>query len=222
MGRPRTFDKAEVLALARDAFWAKGYEATSLDDLMRVTGLGKGSLYAAFGDKHRLFLEVLETYSAGRLERTRAALCGQGDEDSGGSRAIERLHAFFRVEEPGDTAGTALAGRGCFLVNSTTEVASHDEAVRTLSRCAYGTLEDLLAATVARAVEEGDLPATTDSRELGRLLLAVLQGMEFLAKSGMASAEVAKIGASTRERLLGAPAASRTRRDKPATKRTKR
>jgi len=222
MGRPRTFDKAEVLALARDAFWAKGYEATSLDDLMRATGLGKGSLYAAFGDKHRLFLEVLETYSAGRLERTRAALCGQGDEEGGESRAIERLHAFFRVEEPGDTARTALAGRGCFLVNSTTEVASHDEAVRTLSRCAYGTLEDLLAATVARAVEEGDLPATTDSRELGRLLLAVLQGMEFLAKSGMASAEVAKIGASTRERLLGAPSASRTPRGKPATKRSKR
>lgn len=218
MGRPRTFDKAEVLALARDAFWAKGYEATSLDDLMRATGLGKGSLYAAFGDKHRLFLEVLEAYSAGRLERARAALCGEGGED----RALARLHAFFRVEDSGHVPRTVAAVRGCFLVNSTTEVASHDDAVRTLSRCAYGTLEDLLAETVARAVEEGDLPATTDSRELGRLLLAVMQGMEFLAKSGMAQAEVAKIGQSTRERLLGTLAAARAPRGKPPTKRAKR
>lgn len=214
MGRPRTFDKDAVLALARDAFWTKGYEATSLDDLMRATGLGKGSLYAAFGDKHRLFLDVLEGYSAWRLEGVRAALRGDGP-------ALARLHAFFRVDGAA-SARSLAAARGCLLVNSTTEVASHDEAVRTLSRRTYGAVEDMLTDTVARAVKEGDLPAATDPRELGRLLLAVLQGMEFLGKSGMSPAEVAEIGQSTLVRLLGAPGPAPAPRRKPAAKRAAR
>ena len=54
MARPRTFDEADVVEAARDQFWNRGYAATSVDDLTAATGLGKGSLYGAFGDKHSL------------------------------------------------------------------------------------------------------------------------------------------------------------------------
>ena len=63
VGRPREFDEQTVLAAAMDAFWRKGYEATSLTELCRCTGLNKGSLYQAFGDKHRLFMRSLAHYA---------------------------------------------------------------------------------------------------------------------------------------------------------------
>jgi TetR/AcrR family transcriptional repressor of nem operon len=64
MARPRQFDEERVLRAVRDQFWDAGYAATSLEDLMRVSGLGKGSPYAAFGDKHQLFLRALRSYTA--------------------------------------------------------------------------------------------------------------------------------------------------------------
>src|SRR6185312_14173543 len=60
--RPRKFDESDVVAAARDEFWLRGYAATSVDDLTSVTGLGKGSLYGAFGDKHGLFMLALDDY----------------------------------------------------------------------------------------------------------------------------------------------------------------
>jgi TetR/AcrR family transcriptional regulator, transcriptional repressor for nem operon len=64
MARPRKFDEAEVIAAARDQFWSTGYAGTSLDDLTAATCLGRGSLYAAFGDKHALFLTALDEYTS--------------------------------------------------------------------------------------------------------------------------------------------------------------
>ena len=68
VGRPRQFDEEQVLDAAMKAFWANGYEATSLADLVSVTGLHKGSLYQAFGDKHSLFVQTLNRY----LQNTRS------------------------------------------------------------------------------------------------------------------------------------------------------
>src|SRR6267154_952985 len=74
MPRPRMFDETDVVAAARDEFWTRGYAATSVDDLTNVTGLGKGSLYGAFGDKHGLFLRALDDYIGTALNGVRAEL----------------------------------------------------------------------------------------------------------------------------------------------------
>ena len=74
VGRPREFDADEALDAAMGAFWAKGYESTSLSDLTAATGLHKGSLYQAFGDKHSLFIEALRRYLNEMLRRNREAL----------------------------------------------------------------------------------------------------------------------------------------------------
>jgi TetR/AcrR family transcriptional repressor of nem operon len=70
MARPRSFDPAEVLSVARDLFWSNGFQATSLDDITAKTGVAKPSLYAAFGDKLSLFRRVLDDYHAGLLRRS--------------------------------------------------------------------------------------------------------------------------------------------------------
>ena len=196
MGRPRKFDTKEVLAAARGEFWAKGYAATSCDDLTAATGLGKGSMYAAFGDKHQFFMAVLGDYSAARLEAMRGALCAA-------EPAIDSLRALFRADASALDAGGIPAQRGCLLVNSTSELAPRDAEVVALSRRVFGAVEAMIAEAVQRARDEGDLPPDTDPRALAGLLLAVMQGQEFLAKTGMGVAELGQIGEGAAARLLG-------------------
>src|SRR5690625_3313814 len=73
-GRPRSFDPADALKSARDVFWASGYGGTSIQSLVDGVGLERGSLYAAFGDKRRLYLETVKLYWADYEDSLRAAL----------------------------------------------------------------------------------------------------------------------------------------------------
>ena len=91
MARPRTFDEADVVEAARDQFWNRGYAATSVDDLTAATGLGKGSLYGAFGDKHSLFLRALDRYCVAAMDRVSAQLRASG------VPAFERLANHVRA-----------------------------------------------------------------------------------------------------------------------------
>lgn len=176
MARPRSFDEAEVLRAARDQFWAGGYAATSLGDVMAATGLGKGSLYAAFGDKRDLYLRVFDEYCTDVVRGTERALGpGRGD-------AWDRLCAYVR----GVAESTAddTAHRGCLLANGPAELSGKDEAVRDRARVALERLEDLLVACIAEAQGDGRIDADADARQLGALLLAVLRGVEALGKAG--------------------------------------
>jgi TetR/AcrR family transcriptional repressor of nem operon len=190
MARPRQFDEEKMLAVVRDEFASKGFEATSLDDLMRVTGLGKGSIYAAFGDKHQLFLSALRLYSDATRSAMHAAL-------SSDKPAIEKLRMLFQFPENGKSRTQPY--RGCFLANSTTELAAHDCDVRDLARQTY---QGILTEVVEQAKRDGDLARTPEPAELGRLILVVLQGIEFLRKSGMTAEEVHAIGHLAEQLLL--------------------
>jgi TetR/AcrR family transcriptional repressor of nem operon len=193
MGRRRSFDEGQVLNAVRDQFWAKGYAATSVDDLMQATGLGKGSLYGAFGGKHQLFLTVLDTYATARVDDLRAALAGSAP-------AVQRLRAALRFT-PSD-AGPIPFDRGCFLANTSTEMAARDEEILTRARRTYARVETLIVETVQAAVDEGDLPPDTDTQSLGRLIFAVMQGIEFLTKTGMPPDTLDAIGSAAADRLL--------------------
>src|ERR1700732_1585920 len=72
MARPRKFVEDQVIEAARDQFWTHGYGGTSLDDLVALTGLGRGSLYGAFGDKHTIFMRALDEYSTATMAAVRA------------------------------------------------------------------------------------------------------------------------------------------------------
>ena len=187
MGRPREFDIEEKLAKVREEFWRHGYAATSLDRLMEATNLGKGSLYAAFGDKRALFLRVLRGYASARVAAVR-------DLHSSAPRAIDALHATLRP-----TCGA----RGCFLANCTVELAPHDAEVVALSRTTFVEIETIVAETIRRAVSEGDLPETTRPQELAAVILAAASGLEFLGRTGADTAVIERVVRSAARELLG-------------------
>ncbi|WP_460889352.1 TetR/AcrR family transcriptional regulator [Promicromonospora xylanilytica] len=199
MARPRQFDEDTVLRAVCDQFWDSGYAATSVQDLMRVSGLGKGSLYAAFGDKHELFLRVLRRYVAdidGALRRSvRSA-----------PRAVDALRSFL-MAPVGDPDGVS-ARRGCLLANSTTELASADPVVVAEARQAYERTTAVLAEGVARAQVEGDLPASADPVATARALLAAQQGVTYMGRTGMDVETLAATARSLADQLLPAAAQS--------------
>lgn len=198
MARPRQFDEDAVLRAVCDQFWDTGYAATSLQDLMRVSGLGKGSLYAAFGDKHELFLKVLRRYVASIDRGLRRSV------DSA-PRAVDALRSFV-MSPVGDDDGVS-ARRGCLLANSTTELASADPVVVAQARQAYEMTTAILAEGVARAQAEGDLPASADPVGTARALLAAQQGVTYMGRTGMEVETLAATARSLAAQLLPEAAA---------------
>jgi TetR/AcrR family transcriptional regulator, transcriptional repressor for nem operon len=176
MARPRQFDEKSVLRAVREQFWNAGYAATSLEDLMRVSGLGKGSLYAAFGDKHQLFLQAMRSYNDANDSALRKLL-------ESAPRAVEALRAF--VTAPVRDASGAAAQRGCFMANSTCELAPADPELLAEARRTYEATTAAVAECVVRAQDEGDVPADADPIEVARTLLAAQQGIVFMGRTGL-------------------------------------
>src|SRR5581483_6828560 len=140
VARPRAFDETEVLRLARDRFWSSGFAGTSVDEVAAATGLGKGSLYGAFGDKRSLYLRVFDGYCADAVEGARQALGGP-DAD-----AYRRLRAYV-LAIAAETAADS-GHRGCLLANGTAELASEERAVVDTARRTVDAIEDALVGCI--------------------------------------------------------------------------
>ncbi len=177
MARPRKFDEDAVLEAARDQFWSTGYAGTSMDAVAEATGLGKGSLYGAFGGKQQMFLRILDAYCARATDEVASRLTGPDD------GAYARLCAHIRAAAAGIAADRQH--RGCLLAKGAAELSEHDPAVTATSRRTLERLAALLAEDIRAAQRHGDLDPTADADRLAALVLAVLRGLEALGKAGI-------------------------------------
>jgi TetR/AcrR family transcriptional repressor of nem operon len=174
MARPREFDPENVLDRVMQVFWAKGYEATSLDDLCDATGLSRSSLYGAFGDKRQLLLQSLDYYIDRGTSRIAAAL----------SRPVSVREALAGLL--GELVDTIVAGpgrRGCFIGNCAAEVARHDRQAMTRVQRALLRNEILFREALETAQSRGELSASADPQALARFLTSALQGLRLVGKA---------------------------------------
>ena len=186
MARPRKFVEDQVIGAARDQFWAHGYAGTSLDDLVAVTGLGRGSLYGAFGDKHTIFMRALDEYSTATMAAVRAEL--RDSAESAYDRLVGHIRSMARIN------ATDSKRRGCLTAKSAAELAATDKAVARRVKRFLDTYQSELEETIAAAQREGDVDSAVNSRELAALVLALLRGMEALRKGGASSATITSAG----------------------------
>lgn len=174
-GRPLQYDPQTALNAAMQAFWRRGYDGTSMQDLLAATGLSKSSFYQAFRSKHAVFQQAIAHYSvmvSGNLRtKLRAA-------DSGWN-FIESLLA-----SAADEARTSPEPRGCLIVNVATEFSGRDPRIRELVADGSRRVTQVLIAAVKRAQKEGSIPPAKDPAVLGRYLLSSLSGLRTMAKSG--------------------------------------
>ena len=182
MARPRKFEESDVIAAARDEFWTRGYGATSVDDLTAATGLGKGSLYGAFGDKHGLFIRALDDYITTSLDTVHAQL-----HDPGFS-AYERLTRHIRWQA--NAAATDKARRGCMMARTAAELGSTDDDVEDKVERAYSIWRGELADTIAEAQRDGDIDPKVDAQALAGTLLTFMRGVEALHEGGVKPAQL--------------------------------
>ncbi len=197
MARPRKFAEEDVVAAARDQFWSAGYAGTSLDDLTQVTGLGRGSLYGAFGDKHDLFLRALDDYRGNVMAGIIADL------HVAGATGYQRLIGHIRKMA---TATAAQASRGCLMAKSAAELGSTDKDVLLRVKRAMTQYQSELRSTIEAAQRDGDIDPSADPEELALLVLTFLRGSEALRKSGFSTARM-RSGAEQFIALLPRPTA---------------
>ena len=169
------FDEDEVVSAARAAFRRGGFHGTSVGDLAAATGLGKGSLYGAFGDKRRLYLRIFDEYCSG-AEASVARLVDGPDEEAL-DRAQEWLLALARGPH----------GAGCLLASGTAELTSEDPEVAERALRAFTSIHDALTGLVRAAQRVGDVDASADPATIAGQLLATHRGLEALARGGMAA-----------------------------------
>jgi TetR/AcrR family transcriptional regulator, transcriptional repressor for nem operon len=181
MARPRKFAEEDVVAAARDQFWSAGYAGTSLDDLTEATGLGRGSLYGAFGDKHGLYMRALDDYCTVTMGSV------ADDLSTSDVPAFDRLLRHIRNMA---SATPAEARRGCLMAKSAAELGSTDEDVARRVKTSMQKYQALLTDTIAAAQCDGDIDAGVDPDQLALLVLTFLRGNEALSKSGYAPAQM--------------------------------
>jgi TetR/AcrR family transcriptional repressor of nem operon len=174
MARPRSFDTETALSAAVDQFRATGYAGTSLDAIGAATGLGRGSLYAAFGDKHELFVRTLEDYCLRQQTAIASELSGTDEQ------ALGRLHAFLSRAA---RVGLDEHNRSCVATKSSVELENRDPAVAQHVSELFTSIRDAVTECVRAAQRDGDLDPTADSRQLADLIFTITRGLDVLSRT---------------------------------------
>ena len=173
VARPREFDKEAVVKAALEVFWRQGYQATSVQDLVEATGVNRGSLYDTFGDKHGLFLAVVEHYRCEISARRLAQLAAPGP-------VREKLAGFFDDM----IAFSVGEGRllGCLMTNAAIELAPHDRDTACAVAANMAAIETAFRRLLTAAQKNGEIAAEKSPRDLARFLTATANGLRVMAK----------------------------------------
>ncbi len=180
MARPQEFDSREVLVKAMDVFWTKGYEGTSLSDLLHATGLSKSSLYASFGDKRQLFISAFDTYRHARGQEMNIIM-GKGN----GREAV--MSFFTKII---DDARDQKLSRGCMSINQCIELAPHDLEVRQKVTQDFAEIEAGLEKAIRRGQQDRSISSSKPSTKLARLLVLGFPSLQIMARAGLDSSHL--------------------------------
>ena len=186
MGRPRTFDIDQALDAAIEAFWERGYEATSMADLMEAMGLQKGSIYKAWEDKRALFLAALRRYLDRAFEAMDEVLTSAPTPGLG----LEGLMEFF--------VGRCGEGkRGCFATNTVVELAPHDTGAADLLADHHRRVLARIRETVEKAQANGEWSPGQSPDDVAELLFAIVIGMVTRSKGAFAPDQARRVAELT-------------------------
>lgn len=174
MARHVEFDQAKIIDKAQDLYWQKGYEATSIQDLVQHLEISRSSLYNTFDDKHTLFLRALSNYQEAGIAELHHLVAVYGY----GKATIERIFkaALHRVLND-------EICKGCFLTNSMVELAKDDTQVAELIMTYQLEMEEVLHQSILAAQDAGEIEEVANPLALARHLDSVLVGLNVIAKT---------------------------------------
>ena len=175
MARTKEFNEDQALDKAIEIFWHKGYNGTSAQDLVTHLGLSRSSLYDTFGDKQKLFSQSLQRYQKQSQDQVIKLL-----EES--ENIKETLHSLFKqavIESLQDRIT-----KGCFMVNSSVELAMHDEEIAKIVKDNSQVMEEVFTKAVRRGQKAGHISKAIEARVLARFIFNNYSGIRVLARAG--------------------------------------
>ncbi|MDZ4142755.1 MAG: TetR/AcrR family transcriptional regulator [Methylotenera sp.] len=174
MARPAEFERETVLREAMDVFWRKGYNTTSIKDLVDATNIQPGSLYWAFGNKQKLFLAAVNCYRQDIQRLVKTTLKAD-------LPPLQRIEQFFH----GLVAHTTNNGsnNGCLLINTLLEVAEDDNAISEVITQTFNQLEAGFAQVLTLAQQYGEISANKNPENLAKLLIVGMFGLRVYSKN---------------------------------------
>ena len=171
-GRPRQFDRDQVLDKAIVLFWQQGFEATGIAQLSDTLGIGRQSLYGTFGDKRTLFIEAITRYADENHQWLRATLFAEG-------RTLDHVH---RVLDAWQEKACDQGYCGCFMANAISELGYRDPEMAELLAKNLARMTDTFETAIEQCKAQGDLPPDTNSRALAKTLVNTAQGLSSAGK----------------------------------------
>lgn len=193
-GTTKLFDPSEVLAKAIELFWAQGYEATGMAQLVDHLGIGRQSLYNEFGDKRGLFVAALRAYADVNYTEITDVLHRPGSP----LQNVRDLCEMWRQMAEADECS------GCLLANTAAEFGSRDDEVDAVVTSSLRRCEDAFCGAFQCAIDAGELSAEVSPRDLARLFMSAGQGVAILARLSGSNAVVASTARAILQLLAAA------------------
>ncbi len=188
-GRPLSFDRQAALQQAMLTFWQHGYETTSISDLTAAMGVTAPSIYAAFGDKRRLFLEAMRLYAGSPDDLQQSLDQAATARDAVSEMLTLAAHAFTGETTP----------RGCLLASATASGSTDSRDVQKAVADIRRDIMERLKGRIDRDIAIGVLPETASATNLAAMVVAMIQGMSVLARDGLERQSVLKIASCALE-----------------------
>jgi len=194
-GRPRAYEPETALRQAAEAFWKTGYSGTSLDSIATATRMNPPSLYAAFGNKHALYLEALARYWEISLAATREALAGDHPLEEALMLAYDAaLSIYFSGKG---------AARGCFVVGTAVTEVAEDAAIRSSVAAGLRTIDADFEARFRLAQDKGELKRDADPAALAILASATMHTIAIRARAGARRSELREMARKAVDVICG-------------------
>ncbi|MBF4517980.1 TetR/AcrR family transcriptional regulator [Flavobacterium sp. ANB] len=175
MARTKEFNEDQALDKAIEIFWHKGYNGTSAQDLVTHLGLSRSSLYDTFGDKQKLFSKSLQRYQKQAQDNVQQ-LFDETDNIKDALLAIFKQAVIESLED--------RITKGCFMVNSSVELAMHDEDISKIVKNNSHNMEEVFTKAVQKGQDAGQISKQQDARVLARFIFNNYSGIRVLARAG--------------------------------------
>ncbi len=176
MGRPRQFDESNLLDAATELFWSKGFDSTSVEDVSLATGIGNGSIYAAYGSKRGLFLAAFERYCEGRARLVRGAIGAAGGSARSAVRALYQAIIEDCAAQPDR--------RGCLMINSIAQLGTRIPEVAAIGARTTTAMEQGVADRLRPAMHDAGDHDEAALSALSATIVVVAQGLIQLSRLG--------------------------------------
>lgn len=188
----KSFDEEDVLEKAMQVFWAKGFDSTSISDLLAGTGINRGSLYNAFGGKQALFEKVLLKYDRDKRRALLAELEAMDD-------PRKAIYAFF--DKIVDETLTDTQRKGCFLINTASEIANLDEHLADIITNGLREIEAFFRRSIEVGQARSEIDKHLDPEATAKSLMAFLVAIRVLGRGAFSEEALLTIANSAKQSI---------------------